>query len=302
MVKRWYPPDVTSPEERLRYYAGQFDTVEVDSTFYALPRRDVAARWAERTPDWFVFHIKAFGLMTGHSVEPRALPRDLRELPHGVTRHGRVKDPSFELEEAVYERFREGIEPLREAGKLGGILLQFPVWFSSRDRKERNRNLEHLEKVRSELEGYRLFVEFRHGSWVDDDHRADTLAFLAEHEMGYVSVDEPQVLGAATVPPIAEATTDWAYVRFHGRNAETWSKRTEKASDRFDYLYSESELREWEGPVRSLAAATETTFVLFNNNKYDYAQRNAQMMNEILGDLLLPVPHGTAAPQQEELF
>lgn len=304
MVGLWYPRGVSSAEARLRFYASRFDTVEVDSTFYALPEYERCRLWAERTPDWFVFHVKAFGLMTRHSVDPRALEPPLDTMEHALTSYGRVTDPSTELLDAVFERFCEGIESLLEAGKLGGILIQLPPWVTARDERHRRENLDYLEYVRDRLDGYRLFVEFRDASWVADSVRRETMSFLVDRGMSFVSVDSPQFEDGRTMPPIAEATSDWACVRLHGRNRETWSAPTKSAADRFDYLYSRQELSEWEGPVRSLAAETNTTWVLFNNNKYDYAQRNAADMNEILEDLLLPVPHesGPERCEQGELF
>lgn len=305
MVKRWYPPGVTSAEARLRYYAEHFDTVEVDSTFYALPDPDRATQWAERTPDWFVFHVKAYGLMTRHSVDPKTLDPPLDGMSHGLSRYGRVKDPSPELLAASFQRFREGVEPLERAGKLGGILLQFPAWFGSTDERTRSRNLDYLEYARAELDGYRVFVEFREPSWVGERYRADTMAFLIDRDLAYVSVDAPQLPDGSTMPPIAQATTEWACVRLHGRNRDTWAARTQSAADRFDYLYNERELREWEAPIRQLASEAQSTFVLFNNNKYDFAQRNARQMNDILADLLLPVPHSGGqggSPEQDTLF
>ena len=90
MVERWYPRGVSTPEERLRYYASRFDTVEVDSTFYALPRRDFAEAWVRRTPDEFVFHVKAYGMMTGHEVDARALAPELRDYEFEISPRGRV--------------------------------------------------------------------------------------------------------------------------------------------------------------------------------------------------------------------
>ena len=304
MVGLWYPKGVTGAEARLRYYAERFDTVEVDSTFYALPDSERSALWAERTPDWFTFHVKAFGLMTKHSVDPRALEPPLDGMGHGLSRYGRAKDPSDELLDAVFDRFLGGIAPLERAGKMGAVLLQFPPWFTARDDATRHRNLEYLERAHDRLGPRRVFVEFRDPSWMAERVRAQTLGFLIDRGMAFVSVDAPQLPDGSTMPPIAESTADWACVRLHGRNAETWGARTASAADRFDYLYTDEELGEWEPRVRRLAAETDTTFVLFNNNKYDYAQRNAHRMNEVLSDLLLPVPHepGPDVREQGSLF
>ena len=119
-----------------------------------------------------------------------------------------------------------------------------------------------------------------------------------------VSVDEPQLPDDSTMPPLAEVTSDWACVRMHGRNAETWSLHTKSAAERFDYLYSEEELREWEGPIRDLAKEAEQVFVLFNNCRHDYAPRNARRMAEILADVTSREPGapGMQSGEQETLF
>lgn len=285
MVDLWYPRGVTSPEQRLRYYATKFDTVEVDSSFYGIPRREYAAAWADRTPEHFVFHVKAYGMMTGHRVDARSLPPELRDFDHTVER-GRVVDPDPDMVDASFDLFLASIEPVRLAGKLGGILMQFPPYFTSTTPANRTRGLDYLEYAASRLEGYRVLVEFRHPSWVDERHLRDTLDFLADRGLYFVSVDSPQFPDRSTMPPIAAVTGDWAYVRFHGRNTATWFATTKASSDRFDYRYSEAELREWEPRIRELAAEADETYVMFNNNKGDYAQRNAAEIATILGDLV----------------
>ena len=126
LTKLWYPPGVRSGEERLRYYGKRFDTVEANSTYYRLPDRHMVELWAERTPPGFTMHVKAFGVMTRHPVKLNALPPDLRDVP--TDDRGRVDRPPREFRAQVFERFRAALEPLRDAGKLGGILLQFPSY------------------------------------------------------------------------------------------------------------------------------------------------------------------------------
>jgi uncharacterized protein YecE (DUF72 family) len=287
MVDLWYPRGVTTSEQRLRYYASKFDTVEVDSTYYGIPRREYAEAWARRTPDRFIFHVKAYGLMTGHEVDVRSLAPELADFPHVVER-GRVRDAHPDMVDASFDLFLAAIEPLRATGKLGGILMQFPPYFTATTDANELRGLDYLEYVAGRLDGYRTLVEFRHPSWVDERHRERTLAFLCERSLSYVSVDSPQFPSRTTMPPIPVATTDWAYVRFHGRNADTWYQKGGTAADRFDYSYSTSELEEWVPPIKELASCADETFVMFNNNQGDYAQRNAAEIATILGDLVVP--------------
>jgi uncharacterized protein YecE (DUF72 family) len=300
MLPVWYPPGVKTAEARLRYYAERFDTVEADSPFYAIPDARTTALWAERTPPDFVFHVKAFGMMTQHNVLEAALPPELKEFPHETDGRGRVSRPSADMVDGSFDMFLAAVEPLRAAGKLGGILMQYPPYFTAMDGERLRGNLEYLEYCRAKLGHDRMLVEFRHPSWVDGARLDSTLAFLAEHDMSYVSVDAPQFAERLTMPPIAATTVGPAYVRFHGRNRETYFKRTESAADRFDYLYTPEELVEWAEPVRELAAVADETYVMFNNCRYDYAPRNAAEMAEILSDLVRPLPDGELPGHHED--
>ena len=300
MVDLWYPKGVTTPEQRLRYYASRFTTVEVDSSFYAIPRREYAEAWAERTPADFIFHVKAYGLMTGHEVEERSLPPELHGYSYASER-GRVRGADPDMVDAAFDIFLDAIDPLRAAGKRGGLLMQFPPYFTAATDEAEQRSLDYLDYVAGKLRGHHVLVEFRHPSWVRGARLQRTLDFLRDRGLSYVSVDGPQFPSGSTMPPLALVTGDWAYVRLHGRNAETWFAHTASASDRFDHLYSTEELEEWAPQGRQLASEASETFVMFNNNKYDYAQRNAEEIATILGDLVVPPP-GDDAPGAPTLF
>lgn len=289
MIDVWYPSSVSTPAARLGYYADRFDTVEADAPFYAIPDRRVVENWAKRTPSDFTFHVKAFGMMTQHAVDERALHPELREYPHSVER-GRVKRPSQEMVDLSFDLFLESLEPLEESGKLGGVLMQFPPFFTALDEAVLEENLAYIDYARGKLGKRRMLVEFRHPSWVDDAHVRDTLGFLADRDISYVSVDAPQFPTNTTMPPLVAATNRIGYVRMHGRNRETYFARNISAADRFDYLYSRQEMEEWAPKIRELAEDTDVTYVMFNNCKYDYAPRNAREMAEILGaELVDPV-------------
>ena len=260
LTKYFYPRGIKGAEERLHYYTERFDTVEANSTYYHLPAREMVQNWADRTPEGFVMHVKAFGVMTRHPVKVEQLPPDLRdEAP--LDRRGRVERPSREFRAEIFRRFHEALEPLRETGKLGGILLQFPSYVVPKPA-----SLDYLEWAVEQLQGDEALVEFRHAAWLDDEHRDETLAFLERHGMTYVIVDAPRTEGRNVLPTVVATTSPTAYVRFHGRNAQTWNKRTGSAAERFDYLYSEDELREWVPPLQELAGETETVHAMFNNN------------------------------------
>jgi uncharacterized protein YecE (DUF72 family) len=260
LTKVWYPPNVRSGEARLRHYAERFDTVEANSTFYRLPDAELVGNWAERTPPEFTMHVKAFGLMTRHPAKVEALPEDLRDaMP--VDDRGRVDRPPRELRAEVFRRFSQALEPLRATGKLGGILLQFPSYVVRKPI-----SFEYIEWAQEQLRGDEILIEFRHRSWLDDEGRAETLDFLERRGLTYVVVDAPKTDARNLVPTVVARTSPTAYVRFHGRNASTWNKRTGSAAERFDYLYSQEELDEWVPPLRELAGETESVYAMFNNN------------------------------------
>jgi uncharacterized protein YecE (DUF72 family) len=260
LSKHFYPPKFPA-KERLAYYADHFDTVEVDSTYYRLPSKSMVEGWAERTPDDFTMHIKAFGLMTRHPVKLEVLPEDLRDaMP--VDERGRVDRPPRELRGEVFRRFLEALEPLRTARKLGGILFQLPSYIVFKQH-----SFEYLEWAREQLGGDRMLVEFRHRSWLEEENVAETLSFLERIGAAYVTVDAPKSESAKNlVPTVPAVTSSIAYVRFHGRNLQTWNKRGGSAAERFDYLYSDEELAEWVPILQELAGESHEAYAFFNNN------------------------------------
>ena len=295
LTKYWYPRGVRSSEERLRYYGEHFSTVEADSTYYRLPDPEMVTRWAERTPEGFVMHVKAFGVMTRHPVKVDQLPPDLREQAP-VDERGRVDRPPREFRAEVFARFHDALTPLREAGKLGGILMQFPSYVVFKPV-----SLEYLKWAVEQLRGDPVLVEFRHRSWFEDDNRAEVLSFLEDLGSAHVVVDAPKTDAKNLVPTVVAVTSPLAYVRLHGRNAETWNVRGGSASDRFDYLYTREELSEWVEPLRELSAGAQEVYVLFNNNKWSCAPRgygkgvvaqaatNGLMLKDVLTNAGLPV-------------
>jgi uncharacterized protein YecE (DUF72 family) len=300
-LSKWFYPPKLPARERLAWYAQHFDTVEVDSTYYRLPNESMVQGWADRTPPGFTMHVKAFGLMTRHPVRAETIPEDLRaEMP--VDERGRVDRPPRELRGEVYRRFLGALEPLRRAGKLGGILFQLPPYVVFREA-----SLDYLEWAREHLGGDEMLVEFRHRSWLDDEHRDESLAFLERIGAGYVTVDAPRSDTARNlVPTVVATTSSTAYVRFHGRNLATWNKRGGSAAERFDYLYDDEELAEWTGPLRELAAQSEQAFAFFNNNassedpenplrRLSQAATNAQQLRRLLDVNRIPASGGTPA-------
>jgi uncharacterized protein YecE (DUF72 family) len=253
LLERWYPRPVRTAEARLRYYAERFDVVEVDSPFYHLPAPETAARWAERTPEGFVFHAKASKEMTGHE-ETDSLERS-------------------------FAQFRESLGRLEACGKLRGVLLQYHPRV-----KKTPEALAMLASVAPLLDPLVPLIEFRHRSWMTEDERAHTLSFLERHGLAYVSVDSPRTRASNVLPRVAAATHEVAYVRFHGRNWKTWNKKTKTSGERFDWLYEREDLEEWVEPVARFAEEGREVYAMFNNNRHDYAPRSAQVLRGLLDE------------------
>ncbi len=244
-VGPFYPAG-TKPAEQLSYYAQRFDCLEVNVTYYRVPDAKLLGGMAERTPPDFHFIVKLHGDMT----------------------HQRSRDP------ALYRDFGAALVPLADAGRLRGLLAQFPYGF-----KNTEENRRFLAEMRERLAPHPLFVEFRHEGWVAEP----VFPWLRQLEAGYVCVDEPQLPGL--VPPLVRATTEVGYVRLHGRNAQTWFDSGPERGDRYDYLYSEDELREWVARIRQLVLETRTTYVFFNNCHAGKAPANAQALKELLAQI-----------------
>lgn len=277
--KRFYPDWAGSAEARLQYYASQFPIVEVDSSYYALPNEKTSGLWATRTGDRFLFDIKTFRVFTQHPTPLAALPKDVRErIPAELKEKANLYSRHLpaELIDELWNRFERSLLPLDSAGKLGVVLFQFPPWFYPG-----NEQREYILHCKEKLPQYRVAVEFRHNSWVNEKNIERTLKFLRENDLAYVCVDEPQGF-KSSVPPIVEATSDIALVRFHGRNKEAWEKRGVTATERFNYLYSEQELKEWVPKIKELASKTRQLHVLFNNCYADKAVVNASQTKRML--------------------
>ena len=272
----WYPPEANNAEKRLRYYTRQFPLVEVDSSYYALPAEQTAAAWAHRSPKGFTFNIKAFSLFTQHPTRVAALPKDLRPAVEKAA-DGKpnvyLKDVDPAVTNEAWERFLTALEPLRQTGRLGAILFQFPQWFViGRARRE------YILLVAERVAPRQVCIEFRNKTWMSEDNREETLKFLSDHQLPYVCVDEPQGY-PSSVPPVLAATAPLAVVRMHG-HSDKWDSRD--IQEKFRYRYPENELKEWAPKVRALAADADTTHVLFNNCYSNDAQVNARQLADLL--------------------
>ncbi len=272
----FYPSGISSPEQRLRYYASVFSSVEVDSSFYALPSARNSKLWTERTPNEFIFNLKAFGVMTGHSVKLQSLPEDI------IKKTDRDRDERIFINDSgavreIFRRFVEGILPLADANKLGLVVFQYPPWF------EKNiRNFDKIAEMKELMGDIGCAVEFRNKSWLENDGANETLNFLREHNITYVVSDAPQVNSNKTVRYLADVTSDTAYFRFHGRNTENWDKKGVDVSLRYDYEYSKSELEIFARDIKLVRGKVKRVFAMFNNHRGSQAVRNARELMNLL--------------------
>ena len=258
----------------------QLPMVEVDATYYAMPSEATSQRWVERTPPHFMFNIKAHSLMTGHPTDPARLPQWLRDdLPlrlrsaHNVYAHHFSRSALDE----VWRRFLSALAPLRAAGKLGAIMLQFPKWFTpSRE------SAAALALARDRLGDWPASVEVRHREWVSDRIAPRLFALLRDLRLSYVCVDAPQGW-ESSVPPVMSVTNpELAIIRFHGRRADTWESRHQDVTERFRYLYSGAQLSGWLDTLSRTIDEARRVHLTFNNNKWNYATTNAVEMNAII--------------------
>lgn len=271
-VAKWYPK-VVRPAHRLAWYSEHFNLVEVNSSFYAVPARAQVKRWCEQTPDGFVFDVKLHRLLSRHSAGPETLPPDLRKLAR--VEAGKVK-LSPELEGALIARFLQELEPFRQAGKLGALLLQLSPSFTPGANQ-----LMELDNLFECLKGPAVAVELRNRNWVTGDQRAATLAFFKERKVPLVSVDAPAGKHFMIMPSEDYVTSDLAYLRCHGRNAEGYIKGRSVAA-RFNYLYNQQEVKELAARAAKMAGETSVVHVILNNNADDYAPRNAADLRKVL--------------------
>ncbi len=276
----WYPRKSMTAAERLAYYASHYPIAEADSTFYYPPTPQLAQGWAEHSPPGFTMNVKAFSLLTGHPTRPNALWPDLRDAvkPEFVGKARVYPDhlPEDAVEEA-WQRFASALSPLRDAGKLGAVLLQYPPWFTPR-----RASREELVRARERLPTIDVCVEFRSPRWLaSPEDRERTTRLLHDLGMSLVIVDAPPASHLDTVLDVTDPAL--SVVRFHGRSDATWDVKATSAAERFRYLYGEEELHEWVPRLQSLADQAERVHALMNNCYQDYGVRNAAQLRDLLG-------------------
>jgi uncharacterized protein YecE (DUF72 family) len=272
----FYPPARRRPKgfDELAYYAEHFNTVEVNNTFYGQPRAEITRGWAERTPSHFDFAVKLYQKFThpgmfkarlrrSSSVVADAPPDALEELA--------------EVNAADLDEFRRGIGPLAERGKLGALLAQFPPSF-----KNGAREREYIARLLRAFAEYPVAVELRHGSW--SDTLGETLDLLNTFEAAWVQIDEPKFRFSIRQNYLPNVQ-GFYYMRLHGRNFEQWW-RHDKSEDRYNYLYSAEELKEFSETADAARRLVKKAYLYTNNHYSAKSIANAAMIKEQLGEPL----------------
>ena len=292
-VEDWYPKGMPA-RDRLGWYAERFEYVEVNSSFYAIPAQKTVARWAEITPNEFVFDVKLHRLLSRHSAGADSLLPELRPKAKTDERGRVILTP--ELQDLLVEATLDAIAPLAEAGTLGPFLLQLSPSFSPRKHE-----LSELEPLAEQLREPGLAVELRNRNWVEGEQLEATLDWYEAGGVSFVCVDSPPGDNFQILPPIDAVTRrDVAYLRMHGRNTEGYLKG-KSVAERFGWVYSEDELRELVGRAQNLAEDAGQVHVAFNNNRSSDAPDSARRFRELIGQDPGPSPDAPMPGEQMEL-
>lgn len=274
-IADWYPKGLAA-SQRLGWYAERLNLVELNSSFYAVPKAEQVESWCRQTPDGFIFDVKVHKLLSRHSAKPELLPPDLRK--HAVVTKGKVElTPA--IEKAMAQRLVEATEPLRRSGKFGAFLLQLSPAF-----RPKTNELDELDDLFALLHKFPLAVELRNRDWMVEPQVDATIDFFRKGRIALVSVDAPED-EHFTIMPCQDVVTNPAlgYMRLHGRNARGYI-RGRTVAERFDYKYKEKELQELAERAVKLTAKATRVHMVYNNNSSNYAPIAATRTREILAE------------------
>jgi uncharacterized protein YecE (DUF72 family) len=256
----FYPKKRPRGFDELSFYAERFNTVEVNSTFYGQPRRNVSSGWAERTPPGFEFAVKLYQKFT----------------------HPDLTRDKTAITQSDVDEFKSGIEPLAAAGKLGPLLVQFPASF-----KATPESREYLQWLLETFRAYSLTLELRHKSWSDDPE--DVFDLLNEFGAAWTQIDEPKFRFSIRQNWMPNVKS-FFYMRLHGRNADQWWKH-ERSEDRYNYLYSEAELKPFAHAINSARAQVKKLYAYLNNHFAGQAVADAAVLRHLLDEpVIAPMP------------
>jgi len=251
-----YPQNI-QPKDALRYYEQElgFNTAEINFTYYTLPGLKTMEGLTNKTTDDFDFVVKAFKGMTHDPFDSRL-----------------EKRPEITEVKEAFEKFLYSMKPMIERNKLGAVLLQFPVFFYPRPESR-----DYLLQCKEWLSNVPAVVEFRNRAWA----KPETFTFLKENDLAYCIVDEPKL--PRLMPFVEEITSNIGYLRLHGRNQNWFNAPT---SERYNYLYSDNELKEFVDPIKRICQKAEKGYIFFNNCHAGAAARNALQMKSLLKDIV----------------
>ena len=261
--------DGTKDFDELRFYAEHFDTVEVNSTFYGQPRADVTRTWVARTRAGFDFSVKLYQKFTHPSMFRNAA---LKKAPGA---EGALLDLLATVTQSDIDEFRAGIDPLAQAGRLGALLAQFPPSF-----KDSPASRDYLAQLLRAFADYPVAVELRHRSW--SDAIGETVSMLNAFDAAWVQIDEPKFRFSIRQNYLPNVE-GFYYMRLHGRNAAKWW-RHEKSEDRYDYLYSADELKEFSETADAAKQLVKKLYLYTNNHFSAKSVANAAMIKQQLGE------------------
>lgn len=286
----WYPRACRDGEARLKHYAEHFTTVEVDSSFYAIPDVEQIYRWIARTPPGFLFNVKCYGLFSFHSIHRSSLPPEARRQVIGNDENVTWREVPRQVRLDLWSAFARALQPLHGTGRLGYLLFQLPPWIGFS-----HRMMNYIERMAELTAPFRTAFEVRHHSWTREDCLPLFLKALQSKNIALVITDR----SADTFQSNDSRwnTADWGTViRLHGRG-QSVSGRSLSLAERLKYLYNGEELEQWRRHVANFSAKfpDRACHVMFGNCWRDYAVRNATSLSEMLG----LVPTGTVAIQGE---
>jgi len=249
-----YPDNIEANFDQLTYISTYFDVVELNTTFYNPPSIYMSRSWVKKTSNNpnFKFTAKLWQKFTHE--------------------RGTV----LKEEEKA---FKDGIAPLMENGKLGALLIQFPWSF-----KNNSENRKVIESISDRLREYPLVIEFRHNSWLKNE----ILFFLRDNNIGFCNIDQP-VIGES-IKPTDFVTSEIGYIRLHGRNYKDWFRKEAGRDDRYNYLYSSSELEEWVQKIKKMKDKSRQIYVIANNHYRGQAATNALQLKSMYYEKKVKVP------------
>ena len=261
-----YPPEVTRKKiHAVEFLARFFDVIEINTSFYGHIRPELGRLWCRKAaainPN-FVFTAKLHRSFT-HS------PLAVMEPTSAASIRPNDKDEKLA---------REGLDSLASEGKLGALLIQFPMSY-----KNTSLNREYLEQLLRQFIEYPRVVEVRHESW----DQPETIAEFMRQNVGFCNIDQP-LLGRS-LEPTQHVTSGVGYVRLHGRNYDQWFD-SDSRDDRYNYLYKPAELEKWKGKIETIARQAETTYVIANNHFQGKAAVNALQLKHLLGGKKVAAP------------